>query len=39
MKRTLEKTFTIIGVILFTALLIGSFMFYEGTKITMILTN
>ncbi|MCM3230183.1 DUF4064 domain-containing protein [Bacillus altitudinis] len=32
MKRTLEKTFTIIGVILFTALLIGSFMFYEGTK-------
>ncbi|MCP1527738.1 MULTISPECIES: DUF4064 domain-containing protein [Bacillus] len=32
MKRTLEKTFTIIGVILFTALLFGSFMFYEGTK-------
>ncbi|CAM5516156.1 hypothetical protein BSAF29S_00971 [Bacillus safensis subsp. safensis] len=32
MKRTLEKSFTIIGIVLFVFLLIGSFMFYEGTK-------
>ncbi|MDX5486905.1 DUF4064 domain-containing protein [Bacillus pumilus] len=32
MKRTLEKSFTIIGIVLFAFLLIGSFMFYEGTK-------
>ncbi|WP_338527825.1 DUF4064 domain-containing protein [Bacillus sp. MAG717A] len=32
MNRTLEKSFTIIGIVLFVFLLIGSFMFYEGTK-------
>ncbi|WAT81011.1 DUF4064 domain-containing protein [Bacillus safensis] len=32
MNRTLERSFTIIGVVLFVFLLIGSFMFYEGTK-------
>ncbi|MGI1831041.1 DUF4064 domain-containing protein [Bacillus safensis] len=32
MNRTLEKSFTIIGIVLFVFLLIGSFMFYESTK-------
>ncbi|MEY8843707.1 DUF4064 domain-containing protein [Bacillus safensis] len=32
MNRTLEKSFTITGIVLFVFLLIGSFMFYEGTK-------
>lgn len=32
MKRTLETSFTIIGIVLFTFLLIGSFLFYEGTN-------